>query len=152
METIEKKVTDITTYKVAVFAALAMILFFLFMKMIGLVTVVELRFLNYVIMFFAVRYILLSVRRTNNGKLEYLKGMMKGFMTVFFTSVFFAAFVFIYLSIDRNFMNYLKDSQPFGSYLTAGSAALVNLIEGTAIGAIISFALMHLLNRDNDRG
>jgi hypothetical protein len=154
MATLEKNVSTINTsvYKVAALTASGMILFFLLMKLIGLVTVVELRFFNFFIMFIGVRYKLLEARRSNNGKLEYLQGMLTGFLTSLFTAIFFAVFLFIYLSIDSQFMNYIKVTQPFGTYISAASAALITVIEGVAGGAIITFALTHILNRDGDQG
>jgi len=143
---------SVNVYKVAGYSALGMVVFFLLMKLMGLVTVVELRFFNFFIMFLGIRYALLQSRRLNDGKLEYLRGMLTGFLTAFFTSVFFAAFLVLYLMIDSPFMNYLKVTQPFGSYLSPGSAALVTIIEGIAAGAIVSFAMMHLYNRDSDNG
>jgi hypothetical protein len=74
MATIEKNISTVNTsvYKTSAFTALAMILFFLLMKIIGLVTIVELRFFNFFIMFFGVRYKLIEARKANQGKLEYL--------------------------------------------------------------------------------
>ena len=152
MQTIEKKISPTSAYRIAAYSAGAMILFFIFMKLVGLVTIVEFRFLNFIIMFFGVRYMLLESRKANQGKLEYLTGMLSGFMTALYTSLFFAVFVFIYLSIDHGFMEYLKATQPFGSYLTPASASLITVIEGIAGGSIIAFAMMHLYNRDGDQG
>ncbi len=152
METAQKGNVSKGTYKIAAFSALAMIAFFLIMKLLNLVTIVEFRFLNFIIMFLGVRAILIQSRNENNGKLEFLHGIFTGFITAFFTSVFFAVFVFIYLNIDKSFMEYLKVTQPFGSYLSPGSASLVTIIEGVAAGSIISFAMIHLFNRDEDQG
>ena len=152
METTGKKISFSRLYKVSACTALAMILFFLLMKLLGLVTIVELRFLNFVIIFIGIRYMLLEARRQNQGKLEYLSGMLTGFLTAFCISLFFAVFLVLYLYFDKNFMAYLKVTQPFGSYLTPGSAALVNIMEDISGGAILAFALMHILNRDNNQG
>jgi hypothetical protein len=152
METEDKEVASVNIYKVAGFAALAMILFFIVMKLLGFANVVELRFLNFIILFIAIRHVLLEARKENHGKLEYLSGMLTGFMTGFYASLLFSLFVVLYLYFDKNFMEYVKASQPFGSYLTPGSAGLVTVIEGVAGGAIFAFALMHILNRDRDQG
>jgi len=148
----EKAGKEVSVFKVAAYTTLGMIVFFFLMKLVGLVTVVELRFFNFIILFFGIRYVLVESRKANNGKLEYLKGMMTGFMTGIYTAVFFSFFICLYLFFDLSFMEYLKVSQPFGTYLTPGSAALVSFIEDISGGAIIAFALMHLLNKDDDRG
>jgi hypothetical protein len=154
MTTLEKKVTAINTgvYKVAAISASGMIVFFLLMKLAGLVTIVELRFFNVFIMFAGIRYKLLEARRANDGTLEYLQGMLTGFLTSLFTAIFFAVFIFIYLSIDSSFLTYIKATQPFGSYISPASAGLITVIEGVAGGSIITFALTHILNRDGDQG
>ena len=144
--------SEANLYKVAAITAASLIAFFLLMKLVNLSTVVELRFLNIFIVLFGVRYILLRKREDNGGKLEYLNGMMAGFMTAFLAAVIFAAFIFIYLNVDTSFMLFLKNTQPFGAYLTPASASLIMVLEGAASGAILSFMLMHTLNRDDDQG
>jgi len=144
MEIIGQKDSSVNIYKVSALSALGMILFFLLMKILGMVTIVEFRFLNVVIMFIGIRYVLINERRAKGGKLEYLPGMLKGFMTALFASILFSVFIFIYLSIDTEFMEYLKATQLFGSYLTPASSALVSVIEGIAGGSIITFAIMNL--------
>jgi len=139
-------------YKVAALTALGLVAFFLVMKLLGLNTIVEFRFFNIIILLIGVRHILLRERTENEENLEYLDGMMTGFMTAFLAAVMFSVFIFIYLNIDSNFMQYLKLTQPFGSYLTPASSALITLIEGAASGAILTFAFMHILNRDNAQG
>src|SRR3954468_18488520 len=150
--TIRSHATEVNMYKVSAVTASGIIGFFLLMKLFNLNTIVELRFLNVLIILVGVRYVLLRKRNENNGKLEYLNGMMSGFMTAFLSAVIFAIFIFIYLNIDAGFMLYLRSSQPFGNYLTPASATLITVLEGAASGAIISFMLMHTLNIDNDLG
>jgi hypothetical protein len=150
--TIRSRTTEVNMYKVSAFTSLGLIGFFLLMKLFNLNTIVELRFLNVFIILIGVRYVLLRKREENNGKLEYLNGMMAGFMTAFLAAVIFAVFIFIYLNLDPSFMQYLRTTQPFGSYLTPASSSLITVLEGAASGAIISFMLMHTLNVDNDLG
>jgi hypothetical protein len=145
--------STVSMYKVAAVTALGLAVFFIAMKFLHLVTIVELRFVNFFILLLGVRKMLLSRRKENNGRLEYLPGMLLGFMTAFLASVFFAAFVFLYLSfLDHGLMEYIRNHQPFGSYLTPGGAALIIILEGVASGAILSFAMMHLYNRDSAQG
>lgn len=151
--TIQQKTNASLIYKTALLTTTALIVFFLLMKFMNLVTIVELRFINFFIVFFGVRHVLLQTRKMNDGKLEYLKGMGAGFLTAVFTAVFFGAFVLFYLQlIDHDLMKYIRETQPFGNYLTPASSALIVVIEGAASGAIIAFALMHLFNRDRDQG
>jgi hypothetical protein len=147
------KVSLSTLQKISWLTALALIIFFLAMKFLNLVTVVEFRFVNFFIILFAVRYVLLEKRKENNGKLEYLGGMLTGFLTALFSSVYFALFVFLYLSIlDKGLMQYIQETQPFGNYLTPLSSAAIVVIEGVVSGAILTFSMMHLFNRDSNQG
>ena len=141
-----------SVYRVASLTALVLIGFFLLMKLVNLITVLELRFVNVLFVLYGDRYVVLHYRAEHGGNLEYLNGMMIGFMTALTTAVIFSAFIFVYLNIDSGFMHYLQLTQPFGSYLKPSSAALVTLLEGAASGAIISFMLMHTLNKDGDQG
>ena len=143
----------VSMYKVAAVTALGLAIFFIIMKFLNLVTIVELRFVNFFILLLGVRKILLAKRKENNGKLEYLPGMLIGFMTTLLASIFFAAFVFLYLSfLDQGLMEFIRSTQPFGNYLSPGGAALIIILEGVASGAILAFALMHLYNRDSSQG
>lgn len=150
--TIDSHSTTVNMYKISALTALGLIAFFLLMKLLNLNTIVELRFLNVFFLLIGVRYILIRKRSENDGKLDYLQGMMSGFMTAFVAAVLFSGFVFIYLNIDLGFMHYLRETQAFGNYLTPASSAIITVLEGAASGAIITFMLMHTLNADNDLG
>src|SRR5436190_1573079 len=150
--TLHSKVHVSGMYKVAAYTALGLIGFFMLMKLLNLITIVELRFINVVIILYGVRHVLIQYRDDHQNNLEYLQGMMTGFMTAFLSAVIFSAFIFVYLNLDSGFMNYLRQTQAFGSYLTPASSALVTLIEGAASGAIVTFMLMHTMNRDNVQG
>jgi hypothetical protein len=154
MTTLEKKFGAETSllFKVSVVTASAMVLVFATMKLLGLVYIVELRAINFLIMFMGVRYILLRNRFENGHTLEYLSGMLTGFFTAVLTSVLFAGFLATYLKIDSGFMNFLHATQPMGQFLTPSSTALIIVFEGSSSGAILSFALMHLFNRDTVQG
>ena len=143
-----KLIPLITRY--AGFTSLALLVYFLFMKLLNLSTVVELRFLNFFIMFIGIRYFILRLKKENNGTLDYLQSLAYGFIVAVLTSVLFSAFMFTYLSyIDHAMLEHLQLNQPFGEYLTPGSAAVVLILEGSASGAIIAFALVQFMGREN---
>ena len=139
--------------KFAGITALGLMLFFLLMKFLNLIANVELRFVNFFIILIGIRQLLVTRKKENDGKLEYLPGMMMGFTMALMASVIFALFVFLYLSfIDLSLMENIRNTQSFGSFLSPGTSALIIILEGGASGAILSFALMHLYNKDNIRG
>ena len=129
--------------------SVALVVYFLLMKLFNLETVVELRFLNFFIMFLGIRFFLLRLKRENNDKLEYLPALGYGFLVATFASVIFSVFMFIYLSyIDHAMMQYIQEHKPFGERLTPASAAVVLILEGDSSGAIISFALAQYLGKE----
>ena len=135
--------------KYTVTTGAVLIMYFLLMKLLGFETVVELRFINFIILLGGLRLFILRLKKENNAALEYLSSLAYGFLVSVLTTVFFAVFIFLYLSfIDKGMMEHLKVNQPFGEYLTPGSAFLVLILEGCSSGAIISFALVQFMSRE----
>lgn len=149
--TLQPRISVSDMYKTASLTTVALISYFLLMKLLHLNTNVELRFANFLIVMYGVRQALLHKRMEDGGRLEYLPGMMVGFMTAFLSAAMFSVFVFVYLNLDSGFMNLLRLHQPFGNYLTPASSALVTFMEGVSSGAIIAFLIMHTMNKDNPR-
>jgi hypothetical protein len=138
-------------FKYAGLIFLGLLVYFLLMKLLGFETMVELRYLNFVIMLIGIRLFILRLKRESNGQLEYLHTLGYGFVVAAIASLFFSAFMFIYLSyIDTNMMQNIQAHQPFGQYLTPGSAAIVLLLEGDASGAIISFVFAQYIGKETE--
>ncbi len=74
--------------------------------------------------------------------------MMLGFLTVFVTSAFFSAFIFIYLNNDIYLMTVIKLTQPFGAYLSPASSAMVIFLEGITSGAIVAIPVLRTMKRE----
>lgn len=131
--------------------AMGLVVYFLLMKLLGLATIVELRFLNFFIILVGIRLFVLRLKRENNGALDYLHALGYGFVVAAITSILFSAFMFIYLAyIDPGLMHNIQAHQPFGEYLTPGSAAIVLILEGDASGAIISFAIAQYIGKETE--
>src|SRR4051812_20503381 len=104
------------------FIALGLLIYFLLMKLLGFETMVELRYLNFVIMLIGIRLFIMRLKRENNGNLDYLHSLGYGFVVAALASLFFSTFMFIYLSyIDTAMMQNIQAHQPFGQYLTPSS-------------------------------
>ena len=138
-------------FKYAGLTFLGLLVYFLLMKLLNLETRVELRYFNFVILLVGLRLFILRLKRENNGHPEYLHSLGYGFAVAALTSLFFSAFMFIYLSyIDPAMMQHIQTHQPFGHYLTPGSAAIVLLLEGDASGAIISFVFAQYMGKETE--
>ncbi len=130
---------------------LAMIAYFLIMKLAGLVEIAELRLLNVFIMMggcaLAIRY----YNATYNRHIQYLEGIMLSFLSINISAFIFAIFIFIYLSqLDPVLLDALKSNAPvMGKYLTPFSAAFSLIVEGVIAGLIVSFVLMQYFKDDS---
>ena len=133
--------------KTSLLTATGMVSFFFLMKLFYLNTVLELRYLNFVFIFFAVRHILLHQESIAGAKIMFHAAMMLGFVTVFFTSFLFSIFVFVYLNLDTTFMTMVGYSQPFGSYLSPASCAFVTFLEGIASGSVVAIPVLRTMKR-----
>ena len=104
--------------KTALLTVAGMISYFFLMKLLNMNTILELRYLNFIFIFFGVRHILLQKQHTDGTKVHFHTAMMMGFLMVFLTSALFSVFVFSYLTVDSTFMSIVRFSQPFGEHIS----------------------------------
>jgi hypothetical protein len=125
-----------TSVKYGIYTSLGLIIYFLLMKLFGLLHILELRFLNFFILAVGVLVTVRNYKKVH-GTVEYLEGFGTGFLTSLVAGALFSFFVYLYLSVlDQNFMEYLRLNAPMGSHLSPISAAFTILIEATASGAV----------------
>jgi len=134
--------------KTALLTVAGMIGYFFLMKLLNMNTILELRYLNFVFIFFGVRHILLQKQHTDGVKVHLHTAMMMGFLMVFLTSALFASFVFSYLTVDTTFMSMVRFSQPYGEYLWPASSAFVTFLEGVASGAIVAIPVLWTMKKE----
>lgn len=121
------------------------IVYFMIMKYLNLIHVVELRFLNIFILIAGLLSTFRYFRRqTNVLNIVYLEGLFLGVLTTLVSFMLFAVFLYFYfLKVDPDLLLELKDNaMMMGTSLTATSAAASVLIQGACSGLIISFAIM----------
>ena len=134
--------------KSALLTVAGMISYFFLMKLFNMNSILELRYLNFIFIFFGVRHILLHKQSADGAKVHFHTAMMMGFLMVFLTSALFSAFVFSYLSIDTTFMSMVRFSQPYGEYLWPASSAFVTFLEGVASGAIVAIPVLWTMRKE----
>lgn len=128
-----------TVTQYSVLTALGLVVFFLLMKLTGLVYHLELRFLNFFILAGGVMLAIKGYREETRGPIDYLEGFGVGFFTSLLSGLIFSAFLFLYLSfLDTGFMEYLRINAPMGSELNPLNASFGILIEATASGSILA--------------
>ena len=130
--------------KVGLLTSLVLILYFLFMKSVNLIQVVELRALNFFILLGGVYVTFHLHRKQKHRNIEYFKGLVLGIFTVLYAVIPFSIFVFLYLwKIDPYLISTLQSHTILiGVKITPEIAAESILIEGIVSGVIISFILM----------
>jgi hypothetical protein len=129
-------------FKTALLTVSGMIAYFFLMKLLNMNSILELRYLNFIFIFFGVRHILLHKQSADGVKVNFHSAMMLGFLSSFLMAFLFSAFVFSYLTIDTTFMSMVTFSQPYGKYLTPASSAFVTFLEFVASGAIIAIPVL----------
>jgi hypothetical protein len=127
--------------------AAGLILFFLFMKLIGLVHNLELRFLNILILAAGVIAAIRELKNTSNKRyLSYMKGVGCGLITTGVGVILFAVFLVFYLGfIDTAFMAEIKQKEAFGDILNPVTVAITIIMEGGFSGVILTFATMQYM-------
>ena len=129
-----------------ILTAIALVLFFFFMKGIGLIEQYELRTLNVVILFSGIYFANRKYRKTNAAD-TYLGGIGVGLFTSALALILFSAFVVIYLASNTSFMETLQSHEYVGRYLNPYIAGFVIFLEGTISGLLVSFTLMQYYKR-----
>lgn len=127
-----------------VLMTLALVGFFLLMKAFGLEHNLELRALNIVILFSFVLMAIKHYKKKYRGQnLVYFKGFGLGVLTSAVGVVLFAVLVTLYVTvISPEFMEVIREREPFGDFLNPALIAFTITIEGITSGFLASYALM----------
>ncbi len=136
-------------FKSGTLTTLALILYFLFMRLLGLAEITELRALNALIMFAGVFYTIKEFKEGNfDNDFNYLSGIGIGFFTGIIIAISFSVFVGIYLMIDPVFLAAIVADNPQKEFLNPLAASMVIFIEAVASGFLFSYVSMQWLKDD----
>jgi hypothetical protein len=137
--------------KYGLFTALGLIGYFLLMKVVGLEHVIELRFLNGVIMAIGVTLAIKGYKESKDGQIGYFQGLGTGIITSALATVLFAVFMVIYVkAFDDRLLQVLAGDQFFGDRMriTPGIVIfMVLMLEGFISGFMVSFIAMQWFKR-----
>lgn len=137
--------------KYGLFTALSLIAYFLLMKLIGLEQIIELRFLNGLIMAIGITLAIRGYKKSRNGAIGYFSGIGVGLITAIIGTVLFAVFMVVYIkTFDHRLLEVLSGDQYFGERMsiTPGIVVFTVLIlEGVISGFMISFIAMQWFKR-----
>ena len=131
-----------------IFTGIALILYFLLMKLLGLEHIFELRMFNFVIMGVGVYFALRLRYFILHEKVGYLRGLMTGLRTGFTALFIFVIFMSVYVMVfDRNILEIMEVKGAWGSAGTIYELAGIVVIEGAAGVFILAFMNMQYFKR-----
>ncbi|MFD2245075.1 DUF4199 domain-containing protein [Pontibacter ruber] len=137
--------------KYGLFTAAGLIVYFLLMKLVGLSHIVELRFVNGVIMAIGISIAIKAYKDSVKGMIGYFKGLGVGIITSIVATVLFAAFMLVFIKVfDDSLLEVLSADRYFGERMdvTPGIVIFTVLIlEGVISGFMISFIAMQWFRR-----
>ena len=139
--------------KYGLLTAAALILYFLLMKLLGLAHIVELRYLNAIILAIGIVLAIKGFKTSLNGEIKYFKGIGTGILTAVVATLVFAAFMLIYVkALDDTFIEVLSAEELFGDRMegTPGLVVFTVLVlEGFISGFLVSFIAMQWFKSGN---
>lgn len=137
--------------KYGLFTAIALIVYFLVMKMIGLVHILELRFFNAVILAVGIVMALRAYKKYKQGNIPYLGGLGVAFLTALACTLIFAVFMLVYIKgFDDSLVEVISAERMFGERVASTPGIvifMVLMLEGVISGAMIGFIAMQFFKR-----
>ena len=124
--------------------AIALIVYFFLMYLVGLVHVTELRLFNLVVLIAGVYYALKQYQRTHHGHMDYFHAFTTGIATAAVGTFAFSLFLLVYLHIDKSLMQSIAE-QPLGMHLDPYIASFMVSLEGIFSGLFVTFLLSNFL-------
>lgn len=128
--------------------AAGLIGFFLVMKLVGLSHHVELRLLNLFILSGGVYFALKKFKLTHQDRLNYFRGLITGVATAAIGSLVFAFFLFLYMQLDSDMMQFIIENEPMGRYMNPYIASFIVALEGVFSGLLVTFVLINYVSTD----
>jgi hypothetical protein len=80
--------------------------------------------------------------------IPYFDGLSRGFLTALTASFVYSVFISVYIANNRNALDFVNESSPFGLILEPFAAGLSLFFEGLAFGVTITFCLMQYFKKD----
>jgi hypothetical protein len=137
--------------KYGLFTALSLIAYFLLMKLIGLEEIIELRFLNGLIMAVGVTLAIRGYKKFREGNIGYFSGIGVGLITAIIATVLFSVFMVVYIkTFDHRLLEVLSGDRYFGERMSITPGIVVFtvlMLEGVISGFMISFIAMQWFKR-----
>lgn len=144
-----------STYTLAIKAGiltfLSFVIYFMFMKYMNLIHIMELRALNIFILFSGIHFAFKYYKRVTQKQITYLEGYILGCSITAISVISFALFSFLYFQfIDPEQIQNLKGNSPMlGINITPITIVITLIIEGLISGMILSFSVVQYIQKDS---
>jgi hypothetical protein len=119
--------------------ALGLIVYFFLMYALGLIHVIELRLLNLLIMLVGVYFALRQYKRTHMGQINYFRALVVGNGAAALGALTFTLFLFLYLKVDQNLMQSIRENEPLGINMNPFIASFAVFLEGIFSGFMCTY-------------
>jgi hypothetical protein len=141
--------------KYGVLTAAGLIAYFLIMNLLGLAHIIELRFLNLLIMAVGVTLAIKAYKTSVQGQIGYLQGFGVGTITAVIGTTLFAALMVLFVKIaGDSLVEALSSEQYFGDRVMSTPGVVVFtvlMLEGVISGVMISFIAMQWFKRSEHK-
>jgi hypothetical protein len=135
---INKYSSEYSAIKYGIYAGIVLSAIFILFMLLNLTGVIWLRIIDVLILYLFVSKVV-DYYMNHHSRITYFVTLGLSFLTCAISMVFFSAFLFAYNQfIDPGFMDYLKMNAPMGAHLNPYIISATLIIEGIAIGFIIS--------------
>jgi hypothetical protein len=137
-----------TGLRYGIYGGIAMIVYFLILKLIGLDGNDTLRFLNHILIAVAVCMAIFYYTRHQEKGMRYLRGLGIGFIVGLVSAVTYGIFMFLYsYFIDQDFTADLRIQDFYGSNLSPLMLFGVTMLMGMIVGAFVGYITMMYFDR-----
>ena len=129
----------------AFLTTVALVGYFLLMRVLGLAEHTTLRLFNFVILFVGVYKSITTFKEMIGDDFSYFRGLAMGMKMVLLTAVFFVASILLYYLFDASFVNnILLQGRVSGTASLAGMIGII-MIEAIGSGVMCTFMCMQYL-------
>lgn len=141
--------------KYGLLTAGGLVAYFLLMKLVGLVHIIELRFLNGIIMAIGVSMAIRAYKYKVHGKIGYFSGLGVGTLTAIVATTLFAALMLLYIKVaGESLVEVLSAERYFGDRVQSTPGVVVFsvlMLEGVISGVMIAFIAMQYFKQKDHK-
>ena len=126
-----------------------LVAYFVIMNIIGLGNHVELRLLNLFILAAGIFFGLKKFKETHEDHINYFRALITGVAIGAVGSLIFGIVLFIYMTVNGDFMTSMVQNEQMGLHLNPYMASFIVVLEGVFSGLLVTFVLINWVTTDD---